>query len=234
MVRGGLSLCEFLARLPMFEGLTPAAVNSIALSVTHRSFHKGALIHDIIEKGATRKGFHIVVNGSVKLLFVTPNGGEKVIRTLGRGDSFGEEGVFLDNMENLVSAQATSRLFLVHISKDSMLALLEREPAFAMRMLGNMSRRVYALLKDIESYTLKSATQRVVDYFLEHAQLQDGGQFHFDTNKALVASLLNITPEHFSRIMRDLRARNLITVEGRNVYIPDPARLQTCEVLDSR
>lgn len=75
MVRGRLSVCEFLARLPMFEGLSPAAVKTIALSVTHRSFHKGALIHDVIEKGATRQGFHIVVNGGVKLLFVAPNGG---------------------------------------------------------------------------------------------------------------------------------------------------------------
>ncbi|HLU03495.1 MAG TPA: Crp/Fnr family transcriptional regulator [Advenella sp.] len=217
----------------MFEGLAPAAIKTIALSVRHRSFHKGALIHDIIENGATRKGFHIVVNGSVKLLFVAPNGSEKVVHTLGPGDSFGEESVFLDNMENLVAAQATSSLFLLHISKDSMLALLEREPAFAMCMLGNMSRRVYALLKDIESYTLKSATQRVVDYFLEHAQIQDGGQFRFQTNKALVASLLNITPEHFSRIMRDLCARQLIAVEGRDVYIPDPIRLQTCESLEN-
>ncbi|AHG63701.1 Crp/Fnr family transcriptional regulator [Advenella mimigardefordensis] len=233
MVRGRLSVCEFLARLPMFEGLSPAAVKTIALSVTHRSFHKGALIHDVIEKGATRQGFHIVVNGGVKLLFVAPNGGEKVVRTLGPGDSFGEESVFLEDMESLVSAQATSSLFLLHISKDSMLVLLEREPAFAMRMLSNMSRRVYALLKDIESYTLKSATQRVVDYFLEHAKLHEGGQFRFNTNKALVASLLNITPEHFSRIMRELCARNLISVEGRDVYIPDPARLQTYETADS-
>ncbi|AFK62998.1 cyclic nucleotide-binding domain-containing protein [Advenella kashmirensis WT001] len=155
------------------------------------------------------------------------------MRTLGPGDSFGEEGVFLENMESLVSAQATSALFLLHISKDSMLSLLERDPAFAMRMLSNMSRRVYTLLKDIESYTLKSATQRVVDYFLEHAQLQDGGQFRFNTNKALVASLLNITPEHFSRIMRELCARKLITVEGRDVYIPDPVRLQAYETLES-
>ncbi len=228
MVGGCLSVYDFLARLPMFDGLSPTAIKTIALSVTQRSFHKGALIHDIVEKGATRKGFHIVVNGSAKLLFVAPNGGEKVVRTLGPGDSFGEESVFLDNMESLVSAQATSNIFLLHVSKESMLDLIEREPAFAMRMLSNMSRRVYSLLKDVESYTLKSATQRVVDYFLKHANGQ-GPQYRFNTNKALVASLLNITPEHFSRILRELCAQQLIAVEGKDVYIPDPARLETYE-----
>ncbi len=229
MVGGCLSVQEFLVRLPMFEGVSPAGLKTIAQSVTQRSFHKGPLIQDIIEKGSVREGFHVVVYGSVKLLFVAPNGCEKVVRALGPGDSFGEERIFLENMENLVSAQATSNSFLLHISKDSVLAMVEREPTFAMRMLANISRRLYALLQDVEAYTLKSATQRVIDYFLKNASVDGSGQFRFNTNKALIASLLNITPEHFSRILRDLCSRELIAVKGKDVFIPDPFRLKTYE-----
>ena len=66
-------------------------------------------------------------------------------------------------------------------------------------------REKYSLLQDVEAYTLKSATQRVIDYFLKNASVDGSGQFRFNTNKALIASLLNITPEHFSRILRDLQ-----------------------------
>ncbi len=229
MVGGCLSVHEFLVRIPMFEGLSVTSLTSIAQSVTQRSFNKGALIQNIEEKGIVREGFHVVVYGQVKLLFVAPNGGEKVVRALGPGDSFGEEHMFMHNMGNPLSAQATSRAFLLHIAKDSVVALLEREPEFAMRMLNNISKRLYALLQDIEAYTLKSATQRVIDYFLKHASAERGSQFRFDTNKALIASLLNITPEHFSRILRELCMQDLISVRGRDVFIPDITRLESYE-----
>ncbi len=223
---GSLSVQEFLGRLPFFEGLSSTGMKMITRSVTQRFFQKGALVQDIIEKGAPREGFHVVVNGTVKLLCVAHNGGEKVIRALGPGDSFGEENLFVDRIDTLVTTQATSPAFLLHVSRESVLAVLQREPAFAMRMLSHISSRVYSLLQDIEDYTLKSATQRVVDYFLKNAVHEAGNQYRFTTNKSLIASLLNITPEHFSRILRELCAQQLILIEGREVTIPDPERLR--------
>ncbi|HEY3565434.1 MAG TPA: helix-turn-helix domain-containing protein, partial [Casimicrobiaceae bacterium] len=46
------------------------------------------------------------------------------------------------------------------------------------------------------------------------------------TSKAVVASRLNVTPEHFSRILHDLTEQKLIEVEGREIRIVDPARLR--------
>jgi CRP-like cAMP-binding protein len=46
------------------------------------------------------------------------------------------------------------------------------------------------------------------------------------TSKAVVASLLNVTPEHFSRILHDLTEQTLIEVDGREIRIVDPARLR--------
>jgi CRP-like cAMP-binding protein len=41
-----------------------------------------------------------------------------------------------------------------------------------------------------------------------------------------VASRLNVTPEHFSRILHDLAAAGLLAVEGRAITIIDPERLK--------
>ena len=46
------------------------------------------------------------------------------------------------------------------------------------------------------------------------------------TSKAIVASRLNLTPEHFSRILHELAAAGLIEVNGRAVRIPDLERLR--------
>ena len=44
--------------------------------------------------------------------------------------------------------------------------------------------------------------------------------------KAVIASRLNVTPEHFSRILHELTAAKLIEVEGREVRITDIAKLR--------
>jgi CRP-like cAMP-binding protein len=46
------------------------------------------------------------------------------------------------------------------------------------------------------------------------------------TSKAVVASRLNVTPEHFSRILHELTQRGLITVEGREIRIIEAAKLR--------
>jgi len=45
-------------------------------------------------------------------------------------------------------------------------------------------------------------------------------------SKAVLASRLNLTPEHFSRILHDLSEAGLIAVEGRQVHIADIEKLR--------
>ena len=44
--------------------------------------------------------------------------------------------------------------------------------------------------------------------------------------QSTIASRLNLTPEHFSRILHELSEAGLIRVEGRTVHIPDVGNLQ--------
>ncbi len=46
------------------------------------------------------------------------------------------------------------------------------------------------------------------------------------TSKAIVASRLNLTPEHLSRILHDLTEAGLIAVDGREVKIADVTKLR--------
>jgi CRP-like cAMP-binding protein len=46
------------------------------------------------------------------------------------------------------------------------------------------------------------------------------------TSKGTIASRLNLTQEHFSRILSELTSAGLIQVEGRVIHIPDIGRLR--------
>jgi CRP-like cAMP-binding protein len=166
----------------------------------------------------------------VKLSFVTPMGGEKVIEILGPGVSFGEALMFMDK-PYIVMAQTLADSLVLHVSKRVVFDELERDPAFARKMLAGLSRRLHGLIADVEAYSLQSGTQRVIGYLLRQDAvganaLESSYKVTLPTSKAVVASRLNLTPEHFSRIMHELAGAGLVSVDGREVVIRDVARLR--------
>jgi len=215
----------FLANLPLFKELAAAEIDRIAAGTTELHVPRGEILFN---KGDPCSGFHLVIYGQVKLSFVTPMGGEKVIEILVPGVSFGEALMFMDK-PYIVMAQALADSLVLHVSKQVVFDELERDPAFARKMLAGMSRRLHGLIADVEAYSLQSGTQRVIGYLLQDAAGADTLESYrvtLPTSKAVVASRLNLTPEHFSRIMHELAGAGLVSVEGRAVVIRDVARLR--------
>lgn len=209
---------EFLARLPLFSGLSAAELKHLATGTTELHCERGQML---FHRGEPCTGFHTVVFGQIKLMLVSPMGVEKVVRVIEAGDSFGEALMFLDK-PYIVSAQALSDSMVLHVSKAVLLDQLERQPMLARKMLAGLSQRLHSLMSDVESYSLRSGTQRVIGYFLQGADdLKDGYQFRLQTSKTVIASRLNLTPEHFSRILHDLADNGLVAVKGRDITLLD-------------
>jgi CRP-like cAMP-binding protein len=112
-------------------------------------------------------------------------------------------------------------------------AEIERDPGFSMRMLGLISRRVHGLVRDVEDYTLCNGAQRVIGYLLrdvpEPSCCHRSVTVSLAVSKATVASRLSLTPEYFSRVLHELEAQGLIEVERRQIRIPDASRLAACQ-----
>jgi CRP/FNR family transcriptional regulator, dissimilatory nitrate respiration regulator len=217
---------SFLANLPLFKELAPAEIDRLAAGTTELFVPRGEIV---FQRGDPCVGFHAVVYGQVKLSFVTPQGGEKVVEIISPGFTFGEALMFMDK-PYIVMAQALSDTLLLHVAKEAVFHGIEHDPGFARRMLAGLSRRVHALMADVESYSLQSGTQRVIGYLLRQEAEGGEGQASYTvrlpTSKSIVASRLNLTPEHFSRILHELVDRCLVAVEGRDVRIVDAQKLR--------
>jgi CRP/FNR family transcriptional regulator, dissimilatory nitrate respiration regulator len=215
---------DFLARLPLFNELDAVELERVALHTTELHVPRGEVI---FRQGDASTGFHCVIYGRVKLAFSSPQGGEKVVEILGPGQSFGEAVMFMDK-PYLVSTQALEDTMLLHISKQGVFEELERTPRFARKMLSGLSRRLHGLISDVQAYSMNSGTQRVIGYLLREG-LADGEGVTLHASKAVVASRLNLTPEHFSRILHDLAGSRLIEVHGRDITILDADKLRNYE-----
>jgi len=216
----------FLANLPLFKELASAEIDRIAAGTTELHVPRGEILFN---KGDPCTGFHLVIYGQVKLSFVTPQGSEKVVEIVGPGFSFGEALMFMEK-PYILMAQTLADSLLLHVSKDAVFTGLEHDAAFAKKMLAGLSRRLHGLITDVESYSMQSGTQRVIGYLLRQDEEQASAAAPYTvtlpTSKAVVASRLNLTPEHFSRILHDLADAGLIAVEGREVKIGDVAKLR--------
>jgi CRP-like cAMP-binding protein len=216
----------FLVNLPLFSGLAPDEIDRLAAGTTEQHVPRGEIV---VHKGDPCTGFHAVVYGQVKLSLVTQQGQEKVLEIIGPGFSFGEALMFMGK-RYIVMATALADSMLLHVSRDVVFAELARDPEFARKMLAGLSRKLHNLITDIEAVTLKSGAQRVIGYLLRQDESQADSNASYKVtlpvSKAVAASRLNLTPEHFSRILHELAGEGLIRVDGREVTILDPSRLR--------
>lgn len=219
-----INIPALLARVPLFHGLADDEVARIAAGAREVSVARDKIL---FQRGDASDGFYIVFYGQMKLAFTGASGTEKVVEIISQGQSFGEAVMFMDRPYP-VMAQALVDSQLVHIGKAALFQELDRDPQLGRKIIAGLSMRLHRLIADVESYSLRSGRERVIGYLLRN---QDDTDSHRDvsielpTKKGVIASRLNLTQEHFSRILHDLAEAGLIVVDGRTIRIPDIALL---------
>jgi CRP/FNR family transcriptional regulator, dissimilatory nitrate respiration regulator len=217
---------SLLSRAPLFEGLAPDDLAKMAKGTHELRLAKGDIL---FRHGDPCTGFHVLVYGQIKLALSSKQGTEKVVEIIQPGHSFGEAIMLMDK-PYFVFAQALSDSLVLHVSKTAIYAELQSDYAFARKMLAGMSMRMHQLMTDVEGYSLHSGTQRVIGYFLQELLESQRGEenvaIELSSSKGVIASRLNLTQEHFSRILHDLSDLGLIAVEGKRICIPSVPKLQ--------
>lgn len=217
---------SLLANVPLFRELSEAELARLALSTRPLRVARSEIL---FQRGDMPRGFYVVVYGQIKLSFSTARGDEKVVELIGPGQSFGEAVMFMER-PHVVTSQALSDTLLLHVPKEPVLEELQRDPRFAQRMIAGLSLRLHNLMADLEDFSLRSATQRVIGYLLRDSGDGPGTegalQITLPAAKGVIASRLNLTQEHFSRILHELTSQGLVEVRGRLIHISDAARLR--------
>lgn len=215
----------YLVNIPLFKQLDENEINRIAIGATEIDAPRGSTL---FRRGDSCMGFYIVIFGQVKILLQPPEGGERVIELIGPGQSFGEAVMFLEK-PYMVAAETLSDSKLLHITRETVFAEIDRDPRFARRMLAGLSYRLHHLIADIEMLTMRSGVQRVIGYLLSNISPDNDAsetKITLLAQKNIIASHLNLTQEHFSRILHDLVAGGLIEVDGRTIHIRNRTKLR--------
>jgi CRP-like cAMP-binding protein len=213
-----------LRLVPFFGELSAEDIDRVARFTRERHLEKGEVL---FQRGDPVHGFYFVVSGQVKLAVSSAQGNEKVVEIVSPMQSFGEA-VMLMNRPYPVFAEALVGTRLLHIGQNVVSDLIDQDSGFARKLLAGMAIRLHGMVQDVETYSLRSSTQRVIGYLLQQAEQHgEGGacDIELPTSKQVIASRLNLTPETLSRIFHDLAEAGLITVHGKHIALHDPVRL---------
>lgn len=223
-----LDVVSYLSSQALFKDLDQGALTRLADATEVRRLSRG---DTIFQAGEACEGLYLVVEGLVKLYARSSQGHEKVLEVIGMGGCLSEALMFSE-VAHSVNASALFDVQLLMIPKDALLQEIRHDGNLAIRLLTRLSSRMTGLVRDIEALTLHSGVERVVDYLLRSpvqskadAASASDITVSLPASKGTIASLLSVTPEHFSRILHELQSRGLIAVRRRQIHIPDVQRL---------
>lgn len=220
------SLAEHLANTPLFATLSESERTRIAQATREHKLRRGEII---FHRGDPCSGIHVLLSGQIKLAVVSTLGREKVVELLGPGRSFGEEALFL-NQPYGCFAEALSDCNVLHVTRNAIERELDGMSPLGHTFLNYMAQRNKDLLGDVESYALSSGRERTIGFLLHELQGRgsNGNEavLNLPVHKGVIASRLNLTQEHFSRILHELQDSGLISVNGKFIGIPSISRLR--------
>ncbi len=124
-----------LARVPLFAGIEPQSMSRLAEVAGEQEFPAGSYV---VRQGQVGSGLYAIVSGSARVL----RGSEEIAR-LGEGDFFGELAV-IDQRPRNASVQAETDLRCLAVASWDLLALLERDNAFALNLIHALAARLRA------------------------------------------------------------------------------------------
>lgn len=226
-----------IASAPMFDGLDRAHVDFLAAQSQAVFVPSGQVL---FRKGTPSTGFYVVCAGRMQLSVSNSEGLVKVLEILSPGSAFGHAVMFVHEPYP-VDATALADAQLVFVPAAAVERLLDDDPAMARIMLASLARRLQNKIQDIAMLSLQSATQRILAYILGAVgagsyDLGEGGgapdsdaaergkrstSIKLPALKQVLASRLGMTPETFSRVVRDLSEKGLIRASGAVIEIPD-------------
>jgi len=216
-----------LSSIPLFKELNTTQLEQVVQGVHEINCAKGGILFN---KGDKPEGFYIVINGRIKLSFISNDGKECIAEMFGPGQSFGEAVMFLDKPYP-VCAQALKDSSFLHLSRDVILSCIEQNSGFSRKIIAGLCGRLVDRIQALEYLTIYSSAQKVVGYLLREIEGGDPEDGIVDVllsvNKATIAAQLNLTPETLSRVLHKLVDKGLVSVEGKMIHISNIRKLRT-------
>lgn len=215
---------KLLAAEPLFSGLPAALLDELAAGSRVLELNAQSLLYRA--EDPIREAF-VLASGSVAREHLLPTGNEKVLE-LAQAPQVLALGELLARTHYGASCRALAHSIVVAIDIRRLRVVIQHDPALSWRIMQALAQRQCAIEFDVTGHhSGATGAQRILDYLLAQAGDRIGlaGETTvvLKASKKIIAARIGMTPESFSRSLRQLSDQGVVVVEGRKVHIQHAA-----------
>ncbi|MFQ5355957.1 MAG: Crp/Fnr family transcriptional regulator [Mariprofundaceae bacterium] len=219
---------EYLKRVPLFSGLSDDELEAIVgLTVVTRTPKK----HIVMQEGEIGDAMYIILKGSVKIVYYTPEGREVVLSILGDGEFFGEMAL-LDSEPRSATVMTLEDSELAYIRRSDFKRLLVENAKLALEMLTEVVKRLRRTSYILERISTMDVPHRLYDFLRDFCrtsgEVNREGQYIIKLpTHQLMADQLSTSRETISRAVSSLKKEKIISqVPGQRLVSVDMQALE--------
>lgn len=210
----------------LFENADEQALADIARQLRRRRFRRSEII---FHQGDPGDSLHIVSSGAVKIVLPSIEGEEAIIATLRSGDFFGELAL-LDGAPRSATAVALEASETWTLSRELLLAMLDRSPTLRDSLLAGLARELRRLTGHVEELHFLDLAGRLSSRLARLAREAEpeANEVRLDWpyTQSDLASMIGGTRQSVNKLLSGLVDRGLVIIDKDTLVIPDVEALE--------
>jgi len=197
-----------LQKIPMFSALGETYIKELQNAIHIKHYTKDSIL---FYEGDKSEYLHILLEGSVKLYKTSPKGNHIQINRLTAPSLIAEFACFEQEIfPATCEFVSDGSIGLLHFDK---LYEYLNQPQFSLELIKSLTGKVMMLSALVHKETILSSEAKVADLMIKKI-----GVFNRLKNNE-IASILNLTPETFSRILTKFKKEGIISVKDHHLTV---------------
>ena len=191
--------------------------------LSHCHIKKYAAKSILINAGEEADTLYYIISGSVSVMVKDEDGREMILTYLGKGEFFGEAGLFEDGQLRSAWVKAKTACEVAEISYRKVRQLIQVSPDILMYVTAQLAHRLQRTSRQVSNLAFLDVTGRIAQTLLNLAKMPeamthpDGMQIKITRQE--IGQMVGCSRETVGRIMRMLEEQHLITAHGKTIVI---------------
>jgi len=217
----------FFENVDLYHVLCPHKVKGMDDTHTFNHYKKGDFVYFPDEPS---DHLYMVSNGRVKLGSYTEDGKEIIKTILSKGDLFGEMALTGEETRKEFAQVMDNETSICPMGLEEMEALMKDNRNLSLKIFKIIGLRIKKLERRIESLVFKDARTRIVEFIKEMGE-ERGQKVGFETmiknhlTHKDIANLTGTSRQTVTTVMNELKEKNLINFNRRQILIRDMDKL---------
>lgn len=183
-----------------------------------KSFAKNDII---FEEGNLPLNYFQIISGEIKMSNYNDDGREFIQGIFYEGQSFGEPPLFL-NQKYPANAIAVENASIFILSKENFMKLLEENPKVSIKIIENLSQRLYyksVMAAEISTHEPEHRVLKLIDHGIAYFNFQkDSNGFLINFTRQQIGDLTGLRVETVIRTIKALEKKGELKIINRKVY----------------